>query len=720
MSKTYLAAVVVIGVLGGVAIGLFTGRKNPPNGVTKVNQGESQRPAMSAAPRMPTRIEYNLPVLGVHQDVSGKDIGSCTFFPMSIACTGSDAPLRVSFSEDVPSGTGDTIRNSLWTAALVAALQKESQLQGVVISLGFSGRYDGPSAGAVMCLAIMSALDKRPFPDDFAMTGALLPDGTIGLVGGVVEKLTAAAENPKIKRAAIPAFQRFVRTVDGKWVDLFEYGKSLGLELRPVESISDAYLFMHRVNKVTGPRLSSILDCMEDSQLENSAAKIFANRYIALRARVSGLSSNEYEMVRNDDDWNAINPEVAESRFEEGAIFDALALITWADASLSAFLDSSRFYDKYVDDFMKREDVATGNSGQSLSEKFLEDWPVEKQVALVGGFRERALAFMEQDLGQGSNGWHSCGLYQNMPATNEGKKWGGFIPIGSSSDIEAQFRSVLMGERRMACYRDMRDNLPDRIVFKGDIEQGNRNIGDEFRACREKLNNYIFEQQTKPCFADVSLPIQNAGPGMDATLFLFRNAWAVVDKTFDAEVIDAVAEASGVHKDAVRSNLISQNIYYSTYEASKNRVRHLLRLYDEADQMAYPSWTKSCLLFNVAELLAESSTLLFEQDFKNGNANYVAFAIGRARTSALLSIHTCHKYGIPCFGPVSLFQKAERLRAINDRNSAEILAAYWKATMISKALVMAFRGGPNPENGFNGYSVQKQADSRTDPPASNG
>ena len=261
----------------------------------------------------------------------------------------------------------------------------------------------------------------------------------------------------------------------------------------------------------------------------------------------------------------------------------------------------------------------------------------------------------------------------------------------------------------MAWYRDMRDNLPDRIVLKQDIEQGDRNIGDEFRSCKERLFNCILEQHTKPFFAGVPLPIQNAGPGMDATLFLFFNAWSVVDKTFDAEVIDAAAEAYGVHKDAVRSDLISQNIYYSTYEASKKSVRHFLWLSEEAEYMAYPSWTKSCLLFNIAELLAEASTLLFEQDFKNGNATYVAFAIGRARKTALLSIHTCHGYGIPCFGPVLLFQKAERLRATNDRNTAEILAAYWKATMISKALVMAFRGGIGPEQGFNGYSVQKEA-----------
>ena len=113
------------------------------------------------------------------------------------------------------------MRNSLWSAALIAALQTDSTLQGVGVSLEFNGNIDGPSAGGVLCLGIMSALEGRDFPNDFAMTGTILPDGTIGLVGGVPEKLLAAAKNPRIKRVAVPAFERFVRDEKGNWVDIF-------------------------------------------------------------------------------------------------------------------------------------------------------------------------------------------------------------------------------------------------------------------------------------------------------------------------------------------------------------------------------------------------------------------------------------------------------------------------------------------------------------------
>ena len=212
-------AVGVVGALSGCE--QDTSRKNAP--AVRPRSANHQQTPTGAANGASVRA-FKLPMLIVHK-VNEEDEGGCRFFPLTITLTKSGEPLRVSFSEDTPSGTGNVIRNSLWTAALIAALQKNSTLQGVRISLDFKGGIDGPSAGAVMCLGIMSALDQRGFPDDFAMTGALLPDGTIGLVGGVPEKLAAAAKDPKIKRVAIPAFQRFAQDKDGNWVDLFETGR---------------------------------------------------------------------------------------------------------------------------------------------------------------------------------------------------------------------------------------------------------------------------------------------------------------------------------------------------------------------------------------------------------------------------------------------------------------------------------------------------------------
>jgi predicted ATP-dependent protease len=56
---------------------------------------------------------------------------------------------------------------------------------------------DGPSAGGLMTLLAISALEKRPINGALTMTGTIQSDGHIGAIGGVVEKATAAKENGK-------------------------------------------------------------------------------------------------------------------------------------------------------------------------------------------------------------------------------------------------------------------------------------------------------------------------------------------------------------------------------------------------------------------------------------------------------------------------------------------------------------------------------------------
>jgi len=53
---------------------------------------------------------------------------------------------------------------------------------------------DGPSAGAAMCLLVMSVINGRPLASNVAVTGTINADGTIGQIGGVLEKAQAAKE----------------------------------------------------------------------------------------------------------------------------------------------------------------------------------------------------------------------------------------------------------------------------------------------------------------------------------------------------------------------------------------------------------------------------------------------------------------------------------------------------------------------------------------------
>jgi len=53
---------------------------------------------------------------------------------------------------------------------------------------------DGPSAGAAMCLLVVSLAQGRSLEPGIALTGTISSDGTIGAIGGLVEKAQAAKD----------------------------------------------------------------------------------------------------------------------------------------------------------------------------------------------------------------------------------------------------------------------------------------------------------------------------------------------------------------------------------------------------------------------------------------------------------------------------------------------------------------------------------------------
>ncbi|MCS7144630.1 MAG: PGF-CTERM sorting domain-containing protein [Archaeoglobaceae archaeon] len=112
----------------------------------------------------------------------------------------------------------------------------------------------GPSAGAVMTIATISALKNLSLRDDVYMSGMIYPDGFIGPVGGLNYKLEAVAKNggkiflvPHGQRVVIVE-EKVVRkvgminivTTNYKEVDLVEYGKQLGVDVYEVTTINDA------------------------------------------------------------------------------------------------------------------------------------------------------------------------------------------------------------------------------------------------------------------------------------------------------------------------------------------------------------------------------------------------------------------------------------------------------------------------------------------------
>ncbi|RSN73096.1 S16 family serine protease [Candidatus Methanodesulfokora washburnensis] len=188
----------------------------------------------------------------------------------------------------------------------------------------------GPSAGAAMTVATMAALMEIQPRGDVVMTGMINPDGTIGPVGGIPDKLRAAAEGGA-KIFLIPAGQRVVtesrvqrttigiitvtRTVQSS-VDLVDLGKKLGVDVVEVSNVADAFKYftgmkieMPEVQKVELPSdvkkaISSWVDMYLNnaSSMNRKSMDLASKLSSSQRSYISYLVSESEKYAKNASD----------------------------------------------------------------------------------------------------------------------------------------------------------------------------------------------------------------------------------------------------------------------------------------------------------------------------------------------------------------------------------------------------------------------------------
>jgi hypothetical protein len=148
--------------------------------------------------------------------------------------------FRVGFSQDEVGGTGAQWEAAGWNAAAVATLLTGSKLSGVSVNFEVNGRIDGPSAGALMTVGLLSLIRGDKIKSDVTMTGTINPDGTVGPVGGIPYKIDGVKKAHK-KRMLIPEGQRNSADNDGNLVDIVTAAKRKGISVTEVGDVYEAY-----------------------------------------------------------------------------------------------------------------------------------------------------------------------------------------------------------------------------------------------------------------------------------------------------------------------------------------------------------------------------------------------------------------------------------------------------------------------------------------------
>jgi uncharacterized protein len=215
--------------------------------------------------------------------------------------------VAVGVSEGEVAGTGDMWRAAAWTAPLVATDMLNLDLADYSVDYEVSGRIDGPSAGALMTIATIAAFIGDELKSDVTMTGTINPDYTIGPVGGIPQKLEGAAAAGK-KTVLVPLGERYDYDMkSNQMVDLVQRGTDLGLTVKEVANIYEAYPYFTGKempkSEATGggtPAIASVVDQKLKECIQSNAAD-------ALRTLESYQAQSAEAQDANSDFYNWSN-----------------------------------------------------------------------------------------------------------------------------------------------------------------------------------------------------------------------------------------------------------------------------------------------------------------------------------------------------------------------------------------------------------------------------
>lgn len=579
--------------------------------------------------------------------------------PVVINLTHSGKGVRVSFTEDEVAGTGDQWRAAGWNAMTVATMLTGSPLSGQKVEFEIRGRIDGPSAGALMTVGILSIMRGDKLKDDVTMTGTINPDGTVGPVGGIPYKVDGVKKARK-KRMLIPVGQRNSQVSDGSTTDVVALARRSGIKVTEVANIYEVY------KAFTGKELPR--------PPEAADVRLDDRTYDRLKAKVKDWTATANQSYA---EYKTLDPQIRETL--DPVATQAAGYAAQADKLTGNGLQAGAFIAALQAAALMNATLKTGRSLELFWTQGLE--PFVNQITGSQQLSLKVEAAVDE-----------LKTFEPVTVTDAAALIDAYSNVLDAVSLSTYGQQILDSAKKAA---DPADAIT--IAVTGGLYY-------EMAATLVEASQDVFSVSRG--LGGAKLDPQGS---LDDTSDFFRKAAEANLNAFDTLIIDEIAKANQMSADAVKVRFASQDMDYALAQTSMNILEGGLDQYF-GDAVA-ESTTQFAKLGGGASLYARSAQLIlkyYSLDAKLGDdLSVVDIGNQQAMTRTLefsadqvrRSVQVLRKQKVDPALVVAGYEKAGVDREGSASEKLDAMGSYLSGFVSSR--ILAYLGG-FPTKGFGG------------------
>jgi hypothetical protein len=321
-----------------------------------------------------------------------------------------------SFTLDLPADNpaAPVFTAQLWSASLASAMAWQQPWQGARWKILDTPVTDGTGLDASLAVGMISTSARRPYPKTTVVIGSLNPDGSLGPVSHLVDRINAAAK-AGMTRVIIPSVQRFDTDASGQVINIVRHAGELHLECVPVDDLISA-----TQTTMNDPLPDATLDTSLPKYSDEVASYIddFAHREQAEATSGLKFAPKEADLGnypgRSGTAWKSVyaDYEAGQEAYRAGQVYVAYQLFARANGRMNganalagqsrttfdvktALAESDELHDR-LQTLMTPPTIDKGDLQSAVLVAEMADWAYEVRASLEGAQLVTKQAFSQR------------------------------------------------------------------------------------------------------------------------------------------------------------------------------------------------------------------------------------------------------------------------------------------------------------------------------------